>query len=1057
MTPRLRVAALAVASAVALLAVGTAGAAVKSNVSLDFYGATVSAKTYSDLLSKGTDIASADNVGANVKITMVLSPAQARALQKDGVSVSLVRNKAGRTARQEAAFQKSTGYNVWIDYDGPDGMAAEMKRIARHNRDIASLEYIGRTGKGRIIWGIKLTEDARKVKDGKRPAVLYSSTQHAREWIAAETNRRLLHWYIDKYRARDRGVRKLLDSTELWFVLVMNPDGYQYTFQSPDTRLWRKTLRDNNGNGTIEVGDGVDPNRNYPEHWNYDQEGSSSVQSSDTYRGPNAESERETRAAIRLLNKVEPAFQVNYHSFGEWLLYPEGWQIGAPTADDPIYFALSGNLDNPAIPGFHPGLSSDVLYVTNGETTDYAHVNTDTLAWTPELSDGGSGGGFVFPDDEALVQAEFENQLAFAYDVAKSAKDPSDPVSHLGLETKPFYLSSDDTYKAGLPLANFKFSVSYGDPQQVRVVALRELGKVELKYRINGGSVKTEKTSEWNGGEKYGAATDVYYHILRGTVKGAKQGDSVQVWFEEANNNWNGRSSGGRNAAHHGNKKGAKSESFTYTVAKKSSNRVLVVAAEDYTGASPAMPGITSPQYLNYYLNALAANGIGADVYDVDAMGRKAPDALGVLSHYKAVIWYTGNDTVTREPGWAAGNASRLAMDELFEMRDYLNEGGRVLYTGRNAGAQYTPNLGLQLYDPTAANAQCSTLVPPVDPRRCLSAAGSGDGQGDVLEYWFGAYLMNYGAGIADDGSVFPVDGVANPFLGLSWVFNGPDSAGNQTVASSFITTSGILPVSEYPQFRSTAVAKYARPGGPFEPHTGSAYVYSGIADVSYKRLTKTFTVPSGGGEMDFWTSYNTEGAWDHVFVEAHNVGQDNWTTLPDLNGHTTQSPGDSCAAGWRELHPFLDHYQTFDGVGACTGTGTSGAWNAASGNSGGWQNWRVSFAGFAAGSQVEVSISYASDWSVQGLGVFIDDVTLPGFATTSFETGLDGWATPAAPAGSAPNANTFTQTTAAGFPEGAVISTDDTIYMGFGFEGISDAATRNQVMARSMSYLLRP
>ena len=229
------------------------------------------------------------------------------------------------------------------------------------------------------------------------------------------------------------------------------------------------------------------------------------MQSSDTYRGPTPQSEPETRAAVKLLQKVGFAFQVNYHSFGQWLLYPEGWQIGTPSQDDPIYYALSGNLDNPAIPDFNPGLSSDVLYVTNGETTDYAHVETDTLAWTPELSEGSPGSGFVFPDNEALVQFEFERQLPFATDVAKSAKDPSDPVSHLGLETKPFYLESDDTYKTGLPLANFKFSVSYGDPQQVRVLALRELGKVDLKYRINGGSVKTEKTSEWNGGEKYGA------------------------------------------------------------------------------------------------------------------------------------------------------------------------------------------------------------------------------------------------------------------------------------------------------------------------------------------------------------------------------------------------------------------------------------------------------------------------------------------------------------------------------------------------------------------------
>ena len=35
-------------------------------------------------------------------------------------------------------------------------------------------------------------------------------------------------------------------------------------------------------------------------------------------------------------------------------------------------------------------------------------------------------------------------------------------------------------------------------------------------------------------------------------------------------------------------------------------------------------------------------------MYDYDAMQRKAPDPLGVLSHYDAVVWYTGNDNVTR-------------------------------------------------------------------------------------------------------------------------------------------------------------------------------------------------------------------------------------------------------------------------------------------------------------------------------------------------------------------------------------------------------------------------
>ena len=42
---------------------------------------------------------------------------------------------------------------------------------------------------------------------------------------------------------------------------------------------------------------------------------------------------------------------------------------------------------------------------------------------------------------------------------------------------------------------------------------------------------------------------------------------------------------------------------------------------------------------------------------------------------------------------------------------------------------------------------------------------------------------------------------------------------------------------------------------------------------------------------MSFWTSYNLEQDFDYLIVEAHTVGQDNWTTLPDKNGHTTERP----------------------------------------------------------------------------------------------------------------------------------------------------------------------
>ncbi|MQA75641.1 MAG: zinc carboxypeptidase, partial [Solirubrobacterales bacterium] len=543
-----------------------------------------------------------------------------------------------------------------------------------------------------------------------------------------------------------------------------------------------------------------------------------------------------------------------------------------------------------------------------------------------------------------------------------------------------------------------------------------------------GGSLLRRALAE----ETYEAAPHVafLYRQLRGMVTGTEPGDSVEVWFE-----------GG----------GERSDSFTYQAVSETGNQVLVVAAEDYTGASPDQaPG---PHYLDYYLDALTANGIAADVYDVDARDRTAPDHLGVLSHYDGVIWYTGDDVVTREAGRAAGNADRLALDEMLEFRAYMNEGGEVAYTGNWAGQQFTGNVGTQLYDPKDEIA-CAPLPAGVDPRRCLALRGSGDGTNDVLQYYFGGYVSVLGDGLDESGNAFGVNGIDDPFASLTWALNGGDSADNQDTTSSSVATSGILPPDQFPQFESWPSSRYDKPGGPFDPHTGDQYVYSQIADVSYKRLTREIDVPAGGGSLEFWTSYDTEAAWDHLFVEARTAGGDDWTTLPDANGHTSQATGDSCPEGWRELHPQLDRYQTLNADGTCSPTGTTGEWNAASGSSGGWQQWEIDLSDHA-GETVEVSIAYASDWATQNLGVFVDDVTLPDGASTSFETGLDGWEIAGPPPGSGPNANNYVRTDSSGFPVGASITTPNSILIGFGLEGISTAAERDAVMARALEHLL--
>ena len=193
----------------------------------------------------------------------------------------------------------------------------------------------------------------------------------------------------------------------------------------------------------------------------------------------------------------------------------------------------------------------------------------------------------------------------------------------------------------------------------------------------------------------------------------------------------------------------------------------------------------------------------------------------------------------------------------------------------------------------------------------------------------------------------------------------------------------------------------YVRP----EPRTGDRYAITGGDDSAYKRLSRQIDVPTGGGELSFQVTRDTEPSWDFFFVEARQVGSDAWTTLADANGHTSRDTGFSCP-GWLTLHPFLSHYQAAGGEG-CTPDGTTGQWNAVSGASDGYEQWRLDLSAYA-GTSVEIALTLASDEIFAFSGVYVDDIVGPnGSGSTSFETDadpLDGWTAPGAPAGSPGN-----------------------------------------------------
>ncbi len=141
--------------------------------------------------------------------------------------------------------------------------------------------------------------------------------------------------------------------------------------------------------------------------------------------------------------------------------------------------------------------------------------------------------------------------------------------------------------------------------------------------------------------------------------------------------------------------------------------RVLIVAAEDYKGVSPNVNTAgydTAPRYVDEYQSSLEALGYEVSVYDVDNPPPtggtpngvvfpqiKYPTYLGVLSHFDAVVYESGDDFIPQDvtnsnPRRVTSPTAQTGSQEMapwfhhamLQLRDYANEGGKLIVAGRN-------------------------------------------------------------------------------------------------------------------------------------------------------------------------------------------------------------------------------------------------------------------------------------------------------------------------------------------------------------------------------------
>ena len=193
-----------------------------------------------------------------------------------------------------------------------------------------------RTWENRVCRAVRVAADLATA----RPTVVLFAGVHAREWggpdILVSFLERLTAAVSDGaeialpgYTVPTADVERIGNGLDVVVFPQANPDGRAYSMRTDGNEMWRTNRRPS------PVG-GVDVNRNYDWLWDFrryfdpraltrGEVSVSDTRGNDTYHGPEAFSEPETRNVAWLVDRYPTTrFLTDVHSFSELILYPWG-------------------------------------------------------------------------------------------------------------------------------------------------------------------------------------------------------------------------------------------------------------------------------------------------------------------------------------------------------------------------------------------------------------------------------------------------------------------------------------------------------------------------------------------------------------------------------------------------------------------------------------------------------------------------------------------------------------------------------------------------------------
>lgn len=177
-----------------------------------------------------------------------------------------------------------------------------LHKMQKEYPNLIRVKSIGNTWEQRDIYLATISKYVANAHT--KPALFFTGTIHAREWIGNELAVKFIQYIMESHEFDPR-MDELLNRCTIYMVPCANPDGFEYSRNH--FTFWRKNRRDNK-NGTF----GVDLNRNFSVGFTKTKDTSSNI-----YGGPEPFSEPETKALRDFVDSHENiTIALDYHSQG---------------------------------------------------------------------------------------------------------------------------------------------------------------------------------------------------------------------------------------------------------------------------------------------------------------------------------------------------------------------------------------------------------------------------------------------------------------------------------------------------------------------------------------------------------------------------------------------------------------------------------------------------------------------------------------------------------------------------------------------------------------------